>query len=514
MIARRVAISLWLLLLGVGLAGPAAAVELVLGATGEAAWDSNVFATDRDEESDFSLRPGPDVFLRRRQGDLTFDLAYRARYQAYLQNDELNGFDHFLNGNGAWLLNGRTQVSANVDLSRVRSTSARFQTTGPDPGSADERIVADNENVVRFAGGISVAHPISPLWSIEAGADAFIYDYENNESPDSSFFQGDTRVSRVLSERARVGFGGSVLRQQFDQQSGTGSNADNGSTVYSGFGYASYEVTPTASLSVQFGPSYTVQDDLDSQFNLPQFPTFPAGGGLGLPINVATCPTLSDGTPYLDQTGAGCQAIGVPMRSPAVEVPVEDDGIDPAFDFFGGITLEKRWLHGYGSLGYSRGASTSGGFGTSTISDSVTATAVWNPSQLWAARLDGVWTNRRSTSEIPIQVVTLSPTTIEIDPVTGAVLPLGSGGVVVPGVGEALTVRENGSTDSAVDSTFWYLQFRVDRRLSKRFAVFGSALYRTEANDGDLQDGSEVEDVSMIVGFTWEFDPIHLHSLW
>src|SRR5678815_505196 len=117
-------------------ASAAQSAEFLPGWTVDGNWSSNVFRTaDEDlsgrkipKEDDFSVRTGPNVRLRDRTGDVTYDLDYTLRYEAFLRLDGINDWDHFANGRGDWSIDDRTSLSVSDSFADSASLSGLLDT--------------------------------------------------------------------------------------------------------------------------------------------------------------------------------------------------------------------------------------------------------------------------------------------------------------------------------------------------------------------------------------------------
>ena len=106
---RRITLAILTLLLVAPVAG---AEEFELGIFGNIEYDNNVLNSSEDREDGWILRVGPNLTLRRTQGDVTYDLRYQLRYEDYLTPSEIDDeFDHYFFGRGRWQITSRTSVA-------------------------------------------------------------------------------------------------------------------------------------------------------------------------------------------------------------------------------------------------------------------------------------------------------------------------------------------------------------------------------------------------------------------
>jgi hypothetical protein len=534
---------------------PAAAVEFVPSWDTDLIWDSNVFRTDTDEESDFQIRTGPDARLRDQKGDVTYDFYYQLRFEDYFRLNGVRDFDHFLNARGAWQMTANTRFSAYDNFAYTSNLGSLLEFAGTGPNEIGV-ITPQRERVTINNASTELSHRLSPRWSLVTSMSHGLVEYEETDQTDSTNFSGVGQLLYGVSQRLTAGFGVQAQRQEFDAvnqaQEGTGS------TFFQGFGVVEYRFSPTFTISANAGPAWSKADDVEDQgFTTVSYATLAVPGGV-VAVNPDTCPIV-DGQPalllgcstaiYRDQATGGevfqglipdglgnfevafvspeyCQdnpllclgvvgvspgANGVPLQSARV-VPVDSQDNEGTLTYFARIRAEKKWRHWRAELGYQRSASSGSGVGVSTALDLFSGTLEWTPTRNWFVTLNASYSTQSSfgDQQVPFAFAVEADTDIapdftyefEDDP-----------GTPRTAVAEPLAVPTSlltTTTDSAIDIVTIRGTLRAQRRFGENLFVDATATYWRQKNQGDFQQERERQIITIGVGVTWRFDPIVL----
>lgn len=495
------------LLLGAPGAG---AEELVLGIAASAEYDSNIFNASDDEEDDVILRAGPLLELRRRRGDLTYQVNYEPRFENFVDQDGLNAWDHNAFGWINWRIGPRTNLRVSDRFILTRSLNRSFFAFDPDPLDPTDLPITDVEvtrqRTKTNTASLALSHSFTPRVSSTLDVGYTIFESDQENSFDGETLRGTLSGLYTLDSRNQVGGGFGVTRQSFDD---TSTQAGGSSIFYRSFATWVHSFSPTFTLTVQAGPTYIDGDASGGAVRLALVDPFPfrntSGGNLRL-IDASTCPTVDDGSPYLSDdcgllpteiTGADADAV---RNAPEVLVRLVDTGEDIGEDditLFANIRLIKRWERWRLIGRYTRSDSQSSGVSQSSIVDALSVQVTWDPSPLWSAEWGASFTNRESATEQTISVVGLASGFVFLPP----------SATVVPGAASAnLRLLE---VDDALEVKTYSTTLRVTRRLARRLEVFGRFNYLKQ--DLDTQTTSREFDVfRVLLGLRWRFEPIHI----
>lgn len=322
---------------------PARAVDLLLGWDARGVWTSNVFRTERDEESDFSIYTGPNLGLRVDQGDLRFDVEYRPRYEAFAEFTDVSGFEHFADVEASWSITRRTDV--NFINRFARTSSLREIVEGglvvDDPTSGD--VFADRESILRNFATASVNHVFSPRLYLSTSFDQQLYRYDDAARADSTSYRVGSTLRRQLTRRQTAGLGFGVTQQRFDLE------PEQVNHIVEAFGLYEFVVDPAWRVSLSGGPAWVLPDE-------------------GQEVLV-----VDDG--------------GIETRG---------GGDDVNLTFYGnGLIRYARPTHSV-ELSYTRRASVASGTGAATNLDIVALVGTWIPDRRWRFTLRTSWDRQTS----------------------------------------------------------------------------------------------------------------------
>jgi hypothetical protein len=479
---------------------PVGAAELSPSFTTEGVWSSNVLKRTDDVESDFSFRVGPTLRLREAQGDLTYDMTYRFRYEQYAQLTDLNGFDtadQYFTGRGAWRVTPTTTLLVNDTFNYTTNITSLFDTTALVSTAAvgRERITTNNAQV-------GVTHQLGPLWELNASAGNVFYEYEDPRQSNTAATTGTLQLTRAFTRRLVAGVGTQYQRQDFDESD---FNPTRGTTLYQAFGVLNYQFSRTWRLSARAGPAYVQPDAIET----------PDASVLSFyAVDPSTCPKRADGTPVIVQfpqsqadlctaafyrTPQGFIVARVQPSSTVTTVPfVGDQSASSSLNYFGTISMAKEWRQWRGSVDYSRSASNSSGLNGSSVLDQFTGTLRWTPSRLWRVNFNAIYSTQSALSKTRQREIALIPG-VDTTTIPGTVAVVGIPFEV--DVGEELT--------NQIDLTSVLFSISGSRRISRHLSIVGAASFWQQETTG-LAEDTKVKDILISLGFTWNFDPISL----
>jgi hypothetical protein len=512
--------ALALLVLACAAAEPAAAALVFTpGWEGGVAWDSNVQGASGDDESGFSLRSGPELHLERPEGDFTFDLRYGPRYSYEFNVDGASGFDHFATGRGEWRVTPLTTLSLGQDLAVTRSLLNIPQDPGSPTDLSQGGVEVGNEQALRSATTFVATRRLSPVLELQAVGSGSIYEYENEQQADGRSFSGSLQMMRAISRRLGLGMGTSVTRQTFDRTAVTAEG--RGTTFYQGYGILSYDFDRNTVLSVQAGPAWTAPDEIEP--GAVQTRTYGTLSFNQQPYLVAasTCPARADGTFALSSQCAPASYFrpGNPTPQPIMFLQssnpltsvgvLDSSGVTGSITGFGRVSLTRHWEEVTGILSFQRTASASGGFGTSTNLDVLSAQLTWQPDDRWTVSTTASWDHQTSSSEVAIPELALEPTMVYVDAL-GNLVDASQAFYVVPDAGLVKGLGSSELTDSAIDTRSYRFDVRVTREISRHLSVFGTGTAWQQVASGELEDDSTSNDLRFELGLSWTWDPIQV----
>lgn len=491
------------------------AVDVTLGWDAATRWDSNVLNSSRNEQRDFSLRTGPIVEIEKARGDLAGRLRWSTRWEGFLDTDGADNFEHFANLDGTWRISPRNRLSLSNDLARTDSLTSQLFIQDDVPAATGQDVEVGRTSTLRNDGALTFEHQWSPRTAFEASLRNSLFEFESEDRSDAMSTRGSVQATRVVSELMSVGIGTAFTRQDFE---GAEFRSDSGSDIIEIFGVWNYQITPTLILRSSLGPALNRPDDFDNSRFVPEVPTLG-----GLLVDAASCPQRADGSRVF---ASGCQPasgqiLGTPFTTlvpvapgsvPVVRASFLDGGTEAedALTLFGALTLVKRWERSTARFSAQRRSSAASGNGVSTDLTSVTASYIWEPERRWRLEALAGWTLQTSASDLPLTEIVVAPSTLFVDANSMLVDDPASAVVRVDGAAVSSGVREGGSTDSAIESTTYQIQFLTRYQISRRLSVRSRmSLFRFESS-GDLQSDRTTDSLRLELGLRWDFDPFRL----
>ncbi len=509
----------------------AGAAQLELGWDSRMTWDSNPLRSSNDEEPDFSAYVGPDIEISEHSQAFDYWLSYRLRYEQYVENSSVNGFEHFASARGTWRIGPRSELSLGNSFNRTRGLAVDFLEPVPGiaPVGATGELQFRRDPTLRNFTTAVYSYQLSKLWSFESTLDGILYDYEDEFRQDVFSLRGSGQLTRALSERLVAGFGAAFTRQDFED---TPRSMEHGASIVEGFGLARYQISPTLAFSVAGGPAWNQPDDLGGKSMAPENLVGRDSNGVARLIDPAGCFFPVTGVPagtissrscvfpgtnvFLPTALIGTAAVDPSrLRFDSVDILGESQDPEGSATFFGRAALTKIWRTVQGELSYRRSASTSSGLGSTNL-DVAAAIVTWQPDRRpWRFAARATWTLQTSANEQPGIDLLIAPTgtTVYVDSigqVHDAPVP---GATAVPNAARVVGVRRIGSLGSESEIETVVFDLRADRRLSEHLVLTTQAGWRRQEtrrdfSGGDASDPITIDDLRFQVGLTWSLDPI------
>ncbi len=461
-------------------------------------FDDNVFSSSDDEFTDVLYRARPRVRVEDEDGSFQFAFRYEPSFEAFARADGISNWEHTLRWTGEWRVSPRTILTFDDRFDRLTS-AGRFNELSTDAdGEPATDEVFGRRRYKRNSANLALEHQLRPNHFVSVNAGHFYQDYGSDNLGTLESISAGLQYQYVLSRSDRLGLGVSFTNQEFED---FGFQDDSETDFYYLFGSWTHEFDPTLTLSLSAGPTLVKTDSPGSQSttfaNQLDTPVVFDGSSFRF-VDLGTC-DVEGGVPIL----SGCSPVGPALsqavvdslpRGPLALLGAPSDPDDTDVTFFANGSLTKRWGAQWTThFSYRRQASSSSQFGTSTVSDTFRAAAVWIPSPRWQVDLVGVYFNREQSSESQILVTALGPSGTFVPPIADSV------GIVAV------------ETDNGIDTDQWHVNVMVQHRWNRRLTLFGRLFYVEDEEDGDLGFGRETERFRAFLGVRYTFERFHLY---
>ncbi|MAG30001.1 MAG: hypothetical protein CL908_03795 [Deltaproteobacteria bacterium] len=328
------------------------AAELKMSLDTRAGGDNSVVRRNRKSTPDGYFALAPQVALRDKREELTYDLRYRPTYRAYMTIDGIDGVDHLASAATDWRVTPADTLGVDGRFRRQRRfrqllvEDDTLPITDPDRFSVDEN---DRDIVQRAYASAYYSHVFTPRLNGRISYRFDDVDFRREDQVDTRAHTASLNASYVLGPKTTVGV---VVTGRMRANRGLESaNEFGGDTLTGDVGFSVRRaISPTLSASIQAGPSF-----IESKVRAPR-------GSLAFP----TPPSF----------------------------PTSNQRTESTRSFFAVATIDKSWRKSEFSAGYTRSESGGGGTASSSIVDRLNATFRHRISEFLTARLRGEW-NRR-----------------------------------------------------------------------------------------------------------------------
>jgi hypothetical protein len=213
-----------LILILVGFAGVATAVDLDLSLTSTAGYDDNIFRTDKDTKDDASFRFGPTVRVRDETSKAAYNVSYNPVYEKFASWTEADDWSHFAHGALDYQLSDRTLFSFSENFRYSQSLNRGPLVANQDADGTDIEFVPNSEvrreDVWLNNASASVFHNFSAHTQGEFTVSHKFFDSERKNSSKNNTVSGFANVMHTLSARDQVGLGGGTTWQRFESVRG------------------------------------------------------------------------------------------------------------------------------------------------------------------------------------------------------------------------------------------------------------------------------------------------------
>jgi hypothetical protein len=246
----------FIVLLGLVLPGVSGAVDLNLSADTSTQYDNNVFRSENNEENDVSFRFGPTVRVSDEESKFSYSLQYNPVYEVFIDHSDLNDLSHFASGNLSYAFSDRTSLAIAESFSATQSVNTgAFNDTNTDGN--DNLLNPDAESarddIYQNSVSLSLRHNFSPRMIGQLVFANDYYDSANSGASRGLSYQGTSSLTYALNARNRVGGGGGVTYQTFEETLG---NPGSDTLTYQIFGSWVRTFGESTELSIRAGPAF------------------------------------------------------------------------------------------------------------------------------------------------------------------------------------------------------------------------------------------------------------------
>jgi hypothetical protein len=242
--------------------------QVELSVEGRLGGESNVFRSDDvpeqdlDPVSDGIFDISPRVGLRDQNDDFNYAAHYQPTYRTFIETSGIDGVDHSANGSAGWSITAIDRVEATLSY-----YNGRQYLSGPTgTGTSQTFTVNDRERIAISDLDLSYRRLLSQRLSVGVQGSFDDFDAGNTvrSQTDSRAYTGRVNARYALSELTELGLSASGrLRENravdpTPSQPRVSSQTDVWDVLFS----VSHQFSPTASVSVQAGPSFIRQQQV------------------------------------------------------------------------------------------------------------------------------------------------------------------------------------------------------------------------------------------------------------
>jgi len=543
-----------LILILVGIAGIAKAVDLDLSLTTTSGYDNNIFRTNKDTDDDVSFRFGPTARIRDETSKLSYNVSYNPVYEKFVTWTEADEWSHFANAALDYQLSDRTLLSLSENFRFAQSLNRGPLVAQTDASGNDIDFVPNTEvrrdDVYLNTASASVFHNFTAHTVGEFTVSHHFFDSERKNTSKNNSLSGFANVMHALTSRDQVGLGGGATWQRFD---GVRGQPQTDTYIFRLTGSWIHNFGQDTELSLQGGPAVIYTDQKRGRTGTEdQYPhrlitsaktvaQAYAAIGLSVPVDVmylndltpvdssdnlavgsvlipqsGTCEMSGVGGQTVfdrsncsynvivksdeaaDYDGAAISAAVMSLMTPLSYVGDSGGGSDTEVTAFGEISISHHWFSELSSrASYTRSESGATSLGSSTISDHAMFETIWNPTRRWDLKVRGDWLQRKSATNTSNTFV-----------VIGEDFDVASAGPHDPIVLSTGLVAN--TIDDSVDTEYWRVSGRAAYRTSRRSTITLRASYQhQDTHRASSRNNSTFENVLVILGFRYDLDPFH-----
>jgi hypothetical protein len=541
--------ALFLLIL-VGFAGIANAVDVDLSMTTTTGYDDNIFRTDKDKKDDASFRFGPAIRFRDETSKLSYNVQYNPVYEKFVTWTDADELSHFANAALDYQLSDRTLFRLSENFRFAQSLNRGPLVTQSDASGNDINFSPDSEvqrdDIYLNTASAAVFHNFTAHTQGEFSVTHNFFDSDRKNTSKNNSVNGFANVMHSLTARDKVGLGVGTTWQRFE---GVRGQPQTDSYIFRLTASWIHNFSQDTEIVLRGGPAviYTEQDSAETGSEL-LYPSSVVNNmktigaaydalGLNVPgdvqdlngVSLSASDMIGVGSVLIPED-ANCLTqmvagqIVFDRSTCSFNVVVDSDPGNAAFagvamaianggrvnlgyvggngggsetdvTAFGEAKISHHWFPELSSsASYARSDSGATSLGSSTVSDRVMVETRWTPTRRWDLQVRGDWLQRKSAND-------LSNTYLVI----GGTDAGGFGYNVV--TSSALVTATN---SDSIDTEYWRVSGRAAYRTSRRSTVSLNVSYQDQDTDrGASRGNSSFKNVLVFLGFRYDLDPFH-----
>jgi len=256
-----------LLVILVGFAGVARAVDIDLSMTTTSGYDNNVFRTEKDKKDDAEFRFGPTVRFRDETSKLNYRVSYNPVYEKFASWTDADAWSHFANGALDYQLSDRTLVSLSENFRFAQSLNRGPLMTQTDALGNDLEFAPDSEvqrdDIYLNTASAAVFHNFTAHTKGEFTVSHNFFNSERNNTSKNNSVSGFANVMHALTSRDQLGLGAGTTWQRFE---GVRGQPQTDTFIFRVTGSWIHNFGQDTELTVKAGPAviYTDQDNANA----------------------------------------------------------------------------------------------------------------------------------------------------------------------------------------------------------------------------------------------------------
>lgn len=502
-------------------AGSSFAVDAKFGTRAIGTWTDNLFFTADEapgRQDEFTVRLSPWMSLEDLNGKVTWYARYQPSWEHFLDHEDLSGFDHDFDGRLTWQFSPKTSIRIDESFSRYRNVSRFNEVSGVDAADPAAVLLDIRSRFARNDLTAMLRHQLSKRGSVLMSGQYSTWDFSDEARADRGTFRLGANYRFALSKRLGAGAGISWNRQDVEASPTQDARVTE---FYNASVLMDFAWDDTFTFDASIGPT-SVRSDEKAPVPPPdrlvsRYPTRTDEDGVARFLDATTCPTLSDGTPFVS---ADCDAL------PGVSGAADTAGIanrislfgeleEPAqtsTTFFADIGLLKEWSDWTFSLRYRREDDTTTGLGATSIIDIVTGRLTWKVTRRLSFELINQWTQREQESTFNQVVVgldtpgCLSPGLLFLG--DNCLFFTTAGAALAPLAAAQTTSLRAITTKRKTDLTTYRAILLGRYQINKRVAFFGRLFYYREKTSSNFGFQRQADQFTVWIGLDYEFEPI------
>ncbi len=530
--------------------GTARAGEATFGIDTEILRDDNVFRAPKGsplgEDGDWSVRVTPRIKVEEPQGNVTWSFEYLPAYEYFMENNALRGWDHDVRGDLAWQVTKKTSISLS-DRFRRYGLESRFNDS-TDVAAGDDPAAATRQGLERIRQNqidLAISHTLSRRNQLTL--DAGYQTIEQSQGTASDQVSYSASLSHFFSWRTATSFGPSLA---WSRQVQIPKFSRRTETDFLNLSLrVLHRFDRTLLLDVSVGPALVFSEEQETRLD----PTIGARYPGPALLDVGTCPTLKDGTPFFseeceeldlfrNETILTENNIGLPTNEQELTTDftvgpllvnvneaaliqqarsqgallesndiLESGGSESTY--FANISLRKTWENWDLLVGFRRSDdSSASNFGVTSISDRLFGRLDWRASRKLRLVLNASWIRREQEQEVAGFVTGLTNGSVTLDTRTcvfGAIpSTCGFAGRLIrfDNAAEASSLRAR-LLKRDFESTQLRVRLGARYRLRRHIVLIGSLTWISDETKGDLTNNGDIERFIARAGVEYEFEP-------